>query len=513
MSNTVQNTASNLTLSSEETNLITEFLKLTVPGTSHESRLGSSVSVNEAGVIAVGASTAAEALVIQPGSVTVFRPLGDGNYEEIYIAAPDARDVTDVTDVFSFGNSISIMNDGTLIVGAPHFSLDGFIWGGAVYVYPLDDDGHYSAPIKLIASDTNHGDYFGSAVTVNENGQIVVAAKGDDADGIYNAGAIYVFTPQEDGSYTELKLSSPSVASYFGSSVSINEDGLIAVGASGEQHSTGALYIYKPTENGYEDPIKLEVDDPFFNDQFGAAVSVNDVGEILVSQPGNMVDGKYIAGSVLLFKPDSQGNYTQKIEFTVSDPADGHMFGSSVAMSSSGVVVIGARATETGGFVSVFTVQDDGSYKEFKVAVPDTIYDDEFGYSIAINEAGTIIIGKPGEDTETAFDTGAIYVIEPDEHGNYASTANETQPEMAENETFDFSQSGFGQATLVDFEVGEGSNDVIEFDQAMFSDFDAVIAAASENGADTVITLDADNSVTLKNVSLADLHADDFQFV
>ncbi|WNZ53668.1 hypothetical protein QT397_01280 (plasmid) [Microbulbifer sp. MKSA007] len=168
---------------------------------------------------------------------------------------------------------------------------------------------------------------------------------------------------------------------------------------------------------------------------------------------------------------------------------------------------------ETGGFVSVFKVQDDGSYKEFKVAVPDTIYADEFGYSIAINEAGTIIIGKPGEDTETAYNTGAIYVLEPDENGNYTSTANETQPEMTDNETFDFSQSGFGQATLVDFEVGEGSNDVIEFDQAVFADFDEVIAATSTNGADTVITLDADNSVTLKNVSLADLHADDFQFV
>lgn len=503
MSNTVQNPS----LSSEETNLITEFLRLTVPGISQEGRLGNSVAINEAGVIAVGASTAAEADLIRSGSVTIFRPLGDGNYEEIYVAAPE-----DLTEA-QFGEAISIMNDDTLIVGAPHASLDGLYQGGAVYVYPLGEDGYYSAPIKLIASDTDHIDFFGSAVSVNENGQIVVAAKGEDADGVYNAGAIYVFTPQEDGSYTELKLSAPSVAAYFGSSVSINEDGLIAVGASGEQTTTGALYVYKPTENGYEDPIKLEVDDLFFNDQLGAAVSVNDVGEILVSQPGNMVDGKYVAGSVLLFKPDTQGNYTQKVEFTVSDPADGHMFGSSVAMNSSGVVVIGAKATETGGFVSVFTAQDDGSYKEFKVAVPDTIYADEFGYSVAINEAGAIIIGKPGEDTETAFDTGAIYVIEPDEHGNYTNTANETQPEMAENETFDLSQSGFGQATLVDFEVGEGSNDVIEFDQAVFADFDEVVAAASTNGADTVITLDADNSVTLKNVSLADLHVDDFQFV
>ncbi|WNZ53667.1 FG-GAP repeat protein (plasmid) [Microbulbifer sp. MKSA007] len=306
MNNTVLDHSTNLAPSVEESNQITEFLKLTVPGISQRGRLGSSVAVNEAGVIAVGASTAAEADLILSGSVTVFRPLGDGSYEEVYIAAPE-----DLAEA-QFGEAISIMNDGTLIVGAPHASPDGFVRGGAVYVYPIGNDGYYSTPIKLIASDTSHVDFFGSAVSVNESGQIVVAAKGDDADGVYNAGAIYVFTPQEDGSYKELKLSSPSVAAYFGSSVSINEDGLIAVGASGEHDSTGALYIYKPTESGYDNPIKLEVDDLFFYDQFGAAVSVNDVGEILVSQPGNMVDGKYVAGSVLLFKPDPQGNYTQK---------------------------------------------------------------------------------------------------------------------------------------------------------------------------------------------------------
>lgn len=47
----------------------------------------------------------------------------------------------------------------------------------------------------------------------------------------------------------------------------------------------------------------------------------------------------------------------------------------------------------------------------------------------------------------------------------------------------------------------------------MFADFEAVLAAASQVGSDTVIAFDAANTVTLKNVILANLNADDVRFV
>ncbi len=47
---------------------------------------------------------------------------------------------------------------------------------------------------------------------------------------------------------------------------------------------------------------------------------------------------------------------------------------------------------------------------------------------------------------------------------------------------------------------------------AGFGSFAQVLAAASDQGSDTMITLDADNSILLKDVSVADLHQDDFRF-
>lgn len=72
---------------------------------------------------------------------------------------------------------------------------------------------------------------------------------------------------------------------------------------------------------------------------------------------------------------------------------------------------------------------------------------------------------------------------------------------------------GFGKDTITDFVAGAGSADLIEFDDAVFADLSAVLAAATQVGADTLITYDIDNTVTLKNVTKTNLHADDFRFV
>jgi VCBS repeat-containing protein len=68
----------------------------------------------------------------------------------------------------------------------------------------------------------------------------------------------------------------------------------------------------------------------------------------------------------------------------------------------------------------------------------------------------------------------------------------------------------FGNATVTDFQPGE---DVLEFDHTVFADADAVAAHSQQVGADTVITLDAANTITLHNVVAANLNAHDFHIV
>ena len=66
---------------------------------------------------------------------------------------------------------------------------------------------------------------------------------------------------------------------------------------------------------------------------------------------------------------------------------------------------------------------------------------------------------------------------------------------------------------MVDLTAGAGTDDKIEIDHTVFADVDAVLAANHQVDFDVVITAGVDDSITLKNVSLSHLHADDFLFV
>jgi Ca2+-binding RTX toxin-like protein len=78
---------------------------------------------------------------------------------------------------------------------------------------------------------------------------------------------------------------------------------------------------------------------------------------------------------------------------------------------------------------------------------------------------------------------------------------NDTLTGGTGNDTFIF-RSGFGQDVITDFTPGAASNDVIEFQDDLFANFDAVLAAASTSGANTIIIVDGTTQITLQNVAL-----------
>ena len=82
------------------------------------------------------------------------------------------------------------------------------------------------------------------------------------------------------------------------------------------------------------------------------------------------------------------------------------------------------------------------------------------------------------------------------------------------NDTFVF-LPGFGNDFVTDFSAGSNSvaHDMIAFDHTIFADFESVVASSAQVGANTLIWVDAQNTVTLANVSLSSLHHDDFAFV
>lgn len=68
---------------------------------------------------------------------------------------------------------------------------------------------------------------------------------------------------------------------------------------------------------------------------------------------------------------------------------------------------------------------------------------------------------------------------------------------------------GSGNDTITDFVAGEGTDDVLNITAFGFASFADVINAASQVGANTLIQLDVDDSVTLLGVTLSDLDPSD----
>jgi Ca2+-binding RTX toxin-like protein len=82
----------------------------------------------------------------------------------------------------------------------------------------------------------------------------------------------------------------------------------------------------------------------------------------------------------------------------------------------------------------------------------------------------------------------------------------------AGNDTFVFA-AGFGKDTVADFQNTDGVQDIIQFDKTVFADFSALQSHMAEVGTSVVITVDANNTIEIRNATLSQLHASDFLFV
>ncbi|MGJ0532790.1 beta strand repeat-containing protein [Methylocystis sp.] len=83
-----------------------------------------------------------------------------------------------------------------------------------------------------------------------------------------------------------------------------------------------------------------------------------------------------------------------------------------------------------------------------------------------------------------------------------------TITENGSNNNFVF-HPGFGTDVIYGFDP----SDTLQFDSAIFADWTDLLAASSQQGADTLIWFDANNTITLNNVALSSLTESQAQFV
>lgn len=187
-------------------------------------------------------------------------------------------------------------------------------------------------------------------------------------------------------------------------------------------------------------------------------------------------------------------------------------------------VVIGEGGSDTlfgqdGNDILLGGSGDDAAYGG---SGADIIYGEAGHDTLSGNEGTDFINGQDGNDVifggldnDVLFGEGGNDVIlgQDGDDTIYGQIGNDVLIGGTGNDTFVF-QSYFGNDTIDDFDAGAGVTDVITV--TGFSNFDSfaeILGAAVDDTTNTLITLDTNATILLKNVLVSDLHSDDFTFI
>lgn len=140
-----------------------------------------------------------------------------------------------------FGTSVAISGDGnSVIVGSNGDNNEKGTNAGSAYIFTRTDSG-WVEEAKLLASDGYSGDWFGFSVSISSDANTAIVGANWHNDG---KGAAYIFTRSDSGWAEEAKLA-VSDGDWFGSSVSINSDGdIVIVGTHWRSDGKRTAYVF-----------------------------------------------------------------------------------------------------------------------------------------------------------------------------------------------------------------------------------------------------------------------------
>ena len=194
-----------------------------------------------------------------------------------------------------YGWNVSISGDGKYIaIGSINEDTGtGISDDGAVYVYEYDGTS-WTGEEKVIASDGQNNDNFGSSVSISSDGKYLIVGSGTEFVTTSRPGKAYIFYREdckEDGQKKKKKINNtdlPQTNDRFGYSVSISENGCYSIVSQpyydgpNNQFDIGRAYIYNNTfycleYNDIESLLLIEEGDSacfVYNEDYGKWVKI-----------------------------------------------------------------------------------------------------------------------------------------------------------------------------------------------------------------------------------------------
>ena len=234
------------------------------------------------------------------GAAYVYKINDDDSIILLKTLRPDGLEAYD-----GFGQKLAISGD-YIVVGS--WQDDGADntndRSGAAYVFKIN--GNDVQLLHTLRPDGLHEkEYFGASLAISGN-HIVVGSRNGGADNSkFSSGAAYVYKINDDDSIILLKTLRPDeLEAYdmFGTSVAISGDYIVVGtpyedGVGNSRMDSGAAYVFKINDDDIPLLQTLRSDDPYFSDYLGVSVAMGS-GYICLGKSGDDAS----SGAVYIFK-------------------------------------------------------------------------------------------------------------------------------------------------------------------------------------------------------------------
>lgn len=309
-----------------------------------------------------------------------------------------------------FGSSVALSGD-TALIGASGGP-------GAAYVY-VRSNGIWTLQQRLTPLEGSIGEQFGYAVALSGD-TALVGVPGDDLGESYGHGSAFVFTRNGSVWSEQQKLIASDVepVNYFGSAVALDGDTAV-VGAPydtfGSNALQGSAYVFARNAGVWTEQAKLFAADGAASDLFGNAVAVSG-DTVAVGVFLDDIDRRSDQGSVHVFVR-SGATWSWQAQLLMADGASHDQLGLGVAIDGDKLLA-GARLdsvqTAYQGSVVVYSRTGSNWTQGQKVIAGDSSVHDTFGHALALS-GDDLIVGAytdeaAGAPTDT--DSGSVYFFD-----------------------------------------------------------------------------------------------------